>query len=57
MTLNLKYLAFVPNVSLFSFICIVVLATFDHFVIRRRLIRKKPHVDLRAAGKNAGHIH
>ena len=37
MTLNLKSLAFVPYVSLFSGICIDVLATFDHF--ERRLIR------------------
>ena len=32
MILNLKFAAFVPHVSLFSVICIVVLATFDHFV-------------------------
>ena len=44
MTLNLKLVAFVPYVSLFSVICIVVLATFDHFV--RLIRRKEPHVDL-----------
>ena len=53
MTLNLKFVAFVFYVSLFSGICIVILATFGTFV---RLIRKKePHVDLRAAGKNKVH--
>ena len=36
MTLNLISLAFVPYVSLFSVICIVVLATFDNFVRRLR---------------------
>ena len=52
MTLNLISLAFVPYVSLFSVICMVVLATFDHFL--RSLIRKKePHVDLSAAGKKS----
>ena len=44
MTWNLISLAFVPYVSLFSVICIVVLATFDHFV--RLIRRKEPHVDL-----------
>ena len=45
MTSDLKSLAFVPYVGLFSVICIDVLATFDHF---QRLIfrRKEPHVDL-----------
>ena len=52
MTLYLISLAFVPYVSLFSVICMVVLACFGTFVRRRRLIRRKePHVDLRAAGK------
>ena len=47
LTLNLKSVALIPYVSLFSVICIVVLATYEHFVRRRRLIRKKePHVDL-----------
>ena len=50
MTLNLKSVAFVPYVSLLLVICTVVLATFGHFL--RRLIRKKPHVDLRTADKN-----
>ena len=50
MTLNLKSVAFVPYVSIFSGICIVVLATLGTFLRLTR--RKKPHVDLRAAGKN-----
>ena len=40
MTLNLKSVAFVPYVGQFSVICMVVLATFDHFV-RRLIFRKK----------------
>ena len=45
MTLNLKSLAFIPYVSLFSGICIAVWATLDHF--QRLIFRKKePHVDL-----------
>ena len=38
MTLNLKLVAFVPYVSLFSVICIVVLATFG--TIQRLTARK-----------------
>ena len=55
MTSNLKSLAFVHNVSLFSVVYVIVLATFGTFH-RRRLNQKKPHVDLRAAGKNFPHI-
>ena len=44
MTLNLKSVAFVPYVGQFSVICMVVLATFDHFV--RLIFLKEPHVDL-----------
>ena len=51
MTLNLKSVAFVPYVGQFSVICLVVLATFDHFV--RRLIFRKKRATCRpaAAGK------
>ena len=52
MTMNLKSVTFVPYVSLFSVSCITVLATFGNFHRRRRLIGKKPHIDLRTAGKN-----
>ena len=46
MTLNLISLTLDPYVSLFSVICMVVLACFGTFVRRRRLKRKEPHVDL-----------
>ena len=54
MTLNLKSVAFVPYVGQFSVVCMVVLDCFGTFLRRRRrrLRRKEPHVDLRAAGKN-----
>ena len=45
MTLNLISLTFNPYVSLFSVICMVVLACFGTFV-RRLIRRKEPHVDL-----------
>ena len=40
MTSNVKFLAFVHYVSLFSIVCVVALATFGTFQ-RRRLIRRK----------------
>ena len=52
MTLNLKSLAFVPYVGLFSGICIAVLATFDHFH-RRLIFNKRATCRPAAAGKNS----
>ena len=52
MTSNFKFLAFVHNVSLLSVLLCSCFGHFWHESEKKKINQKKPHVDLRGAGKN-----